>query len=147
MCLLIIIVIIPLVLRWGDVCLSVSITHSVQTWSCSPDAQLWAEPPGRRCRIRRCLQWWLAAGRGSGWWHMRSKSHVVVIKEIPIIYNCRVWVLVFTILRALANDSMATDSFPGVLLARSLTTLAISISEQPDEEQNTHRCEMVLVHH
>lgn len=37
-----------------------------------------------------------------------------------------------TILRALANDSMATASFPGVLLARSLTTLAISISEQPD---------------
>lgn len=40
--------------------------------------------------------------------------------------------LVRTILRALANDSMATASFPGVLLARSVTTLAISISEQPD---------------
>lgn len=39
-----------------------------------------------------------------------------------------------TILRALANDSMAAASFPGVLLAKSLTTFAISISEQPDEE-------------
>ncbi len=36
-----------------------------------------------------------------------------------------------TILRALAKDSMATASFPGVRLARSDTALAISISEQP----------------
>lgn len=38
-----------------------------------------------------------------------------------------------TMARALANDSMATASFPGVRLARSVTTLAISISEQPAE--------------
>lgn len=42
-----------------------------------------------------------------------------------------------TIMSALANDSMATASLPGVLLARSLTTLAISISEQPDGEEDT----------
>lgn len=44
--------------------------------------------------------------------------------------------LLHTILRALANDSMATASLPGVLLARSVTTLAISISEQPDGNVN-----------
>lgn len=52
-----------------------------------------------------------------------------------------------TIIRALAKDSMATASFPGVLLARSDTTLAISISEQPEgvrgEAEPTHRVKMV----
>lgn len=47
-----------------------------------------------------------------------------------------------TIIRALANDSMATASFPGVLLARSVTTLAISISEQPDGEAESVRMSM-----
>lgn len=37
-------------------------THSVRRWSCSPGVQLSVEPPGRRCRSRRCQQWWSAAG-------------------------------------------------------------------------------------
>lgn len=44
-----------------------------------------------------------------------------------------------TIMSALAKDSMATASFPGVLLARSDTTLAISISEQPEWGGGTAR--------
>ena len=40
--------------------------------------------------------------------------------------------LLLTWRKALANDSIAMDSFPGVVAASLWTALAISISEQPE---------------
>ena len=49
-----------------------------------------------------------------------------------------------TCLRALAKDSMATASLPGVATAKSATALAISISDAPcNIEMNNYRSDIV----